>query len=96
MLATVLLPNMFHCTPSSRLACREASMNRTSSMICCACITWTVLMTSGTNWRAMVTALSSVTASATLPLSRMRPLTDDTLMPPPAKLAISALSRETS
>ncbi len=54
---------MFHCTPSSRLAWRLASMKRTSSMICCGCITWTVLIGSGPNWRAIITALSRVTAS---------------------------------
>ncbi len=45
---------------------REASMKRTSSMICCACVTSTVLMMSGANCRAICTALSSVTASGDL------------------------------
>ena len=49
-------------------------------------MTWTVLIRSGPNWRAIVTALSSVTASGDMPLSMMRPLIDDTLMPPPVKL----------
>ena len=53
-------------------------------------------MRSGANWRAMVTALSSVTASGDVPLSMMRPLIDDTLMPPPVKRAISVDSRDTS
>ena len=44
-------------------------------MTCCGDITDTVLMISGPNWRAMVTALSRVAASATSPDSMMRPLT---------------------
>ena len=71
------LPKVFHCTPSSRLAVREISTKRTSSMTCCGDITDTELMMSGPNWRAMVTALSSVAASATSPDSMMRPLTED-------------------
>ena len=53
-------------------------------------------MMSGANWRAMTTALSSVTASCELPDSMMRPLTDDTLMPPPVMRRISEESREMS
>ena len=92
----VLLPNMFHWKPSWRLACRLTSINRTSSMICCGCMTWTVLIGSGPNWRAIITALSRVTASGEVPLSMMRPLTEDTLTPPLVKRAISMASREMS
>ncbi len=53
-------------------------------------------MMSGANWRAITTALSSVGASGAVPDSMMRPLTDDTLMPPPVSRLISAASRETS
>ena len=53
-------------------------------------------MMSGANCLAMVTALSSVTASGEVPLSMMRPSIEDTLMPPRVKLAISAASRDTS
>ena len=60
ILASAELPNMFHCTPSSRLAWRLTSRKRTSSMICCGCSTWTALIGSGPNWRAISTALSSV------------------------------------
>ena len=38
-LARNRLPNTFHCTPSARPASRCASMKRTSSMICCGCVT---------------------------------------------------------
>ena len=38
----------------------------------------------------------SVTASGAVPLSKMWPLTEDTLIPPPVMRAISTLSRETS
>ena len=50
-------------------------MKRTSSITCCGDITETELMTSGPNCRAIVTALSSVAASARSPDSMMRPLT---------------------
>ena len=56
----VFCPKLFHCTPSSRLACREASTKRTSSITCWACSTVTVLIGSGANWRAMTIAWSSV------------------------------------
>jgi hypothetical protein len=71
-------------------------MKRTSSITCWACATVTVLIGSGANWRAMVIALSSVTASCAVPESMMRPLTDDTLMPPSLKRLISAARRVTS
>jgi hypothetical protein len=71
-------------------------MKRTSSMTCCGDATVTVLMISGANWRAMVTARSSVTASGASPDSMMRPLTDETLMPGPATLATSVARRDTS
>ena len=48
---------------------RSASMKRTSSMICCGRSTCTVLIGSGPNWRAISTALSSVTASGEVPLT---------------------------
>ncbi len=35
-----------------------------------------LLITSGPNWRASVTALSTVGASCTAPVSMMRPLTE--------------------
>ena len=96
ILAVMRLLNTFHCTPSSRPAWREASTKRTSSMTCCGDDTMTVLMISGANWRAMVTARSSVTASGASPDSMMRPLTDDTLMPGPATLVTSVARRDTS
>ena len=46
----------FHCTPSSRPAWRDASTKRTSSITCCGCMTCTELITSGPNWRAIVSA----------------------------------------
>ena len=71
-------------------------MKRTSSITCCGCVTTTELMMSGANWRATVTARSSVAASGEAPDSITRPLTDDTLMPGPATAVISPASRETS
>ena len=72
-------------------------MKRTSSMTCCCCIDLdTVLIGSGANWRAIITALSRVAASGAVPLSMMRPLIEDTLMPPPVNRAISLASREMS
>ena len=77
ILVVLCSPKRFHCTPRSRLAVREISTKRTSSMTCCGDITETELMMSGLNWRAMVTALSRVVASTTSPDSMMRPLTED-------------------
>ena len=81
----LLLPTRFHWTPSSRPAVREISMKRTSSITCCGDITETLLMISGPNWRAIVTALSNVAASMTSPDSMMRPLTVDALICEPGK-----------
>ena len=87
----LLPPKRFHCTPSSRPAVREISMKRTSSITCCGDITDTELMISGPNWRAMVTALSSVTASATSPDSMMRPLTEEACRCEPGNWRLSSL-----
>ena len=65
-------------TPSSRLAERDASTKRTSSITCCGELTRTELMTSAPNCLATVIALSTVTASGELPDSMMRPLTEET------------------
>ena len=91
MLVIELPPTRFHCTPSSRPAVRDNSMKRTSSITCCGDITMTVLMISGPNWRAMVTALSSVAASETRPDSMIRPLTLDARSAEPGKLRASSL-----
>jgi len=96
ILVSVFLPKLFHCTPSSRLACREASTKRTSSITCCGWSTRTALMISGANCRAITTARSSVTASGTIPDSMMRPLTEDTRKPPPVMWLSSSASRLTS
>ena len=96
MLLMVFCPKLFHCTPSARLAWREASTKRTSSITCWAAATDTVLIGSGANWRAMTTARSRVAASRAVPESMMRPLIDVTLMPPSLKWAISVASRVTS
>ena len=66
-------------------------MKRTSSMTCCGDITDTVLMTSGPNWRAIVTALSRVAASGTSPDSMMRPLTVEACKREPGKRRLSSL-----
>ena len=91
ILVMVLLPKRFHCTPNSRPAVREISMKRTSSNTCCGDITETVLMISGPNCRAIVTALSSVAASATSPDSMMRPLTLEAWIREPGKRRSSSL-----
>jgi hypothetical protein len=83
MLPAMWLPNTFHCTPRSRPIVRDASMKRTSSMTCCACMICIELITvlsEGTNWRAVTMARSSVSAFGTGPDSMICPLTDDTWM----------------
>ena len=91
ILIRLLLPKRFHCTPSSRPAVRAISMKRTSSITCCGEATETELMISGPNWRAMVTALSRVAASATSPDSMMRPLTEEACRRERGKRRLSSL-----
>ena len=85
-----LLAVGFHWMPSSRPAWRLASMKRTSSITCCGDSTVIELMMSGPNWRASVTALSTVVASWTAPDSMMRPLTEVERIREPGKCRSSA------
>ena len=66
-------------------------MKRTSSITCWGDITDTVLMMSGLNCLAMITALSRVAASVTSPDSMMRPLTDEARRCEPANWRLSSL-----
>ena len=71
-------PKTRQLTPSSRLAEREASTKRTSSITCCGAATLTALITSAPNCLATVIAWSTIMALGALPASMMRPFTEET------------------
>ena len=88
----MLLPKLFHCTPSSRPALRETSTKRTSSITCCGDITDTELMISGAELARDGHRLVERGGVGDLPDSMMRPLTEETRRCEPGKRRLISLA----